>query len=107
MDRDVIEQIFIFPQNSECVDLSKEMSLQLWNQRKRDYQGHTNDELLENKRSNFSKWPKTLHKSDFKQEINDLITLLSGFCGLTESDKFEPWMYKSIIRIFDNKEPIY
>lgn len=107
LDPDVIEQIFRIPPSTECADLSKDKSIQLWNQNKLDYQRYMNDQWLVNKRSSFSKWPKTIHKSDFSPKANDLITLLSRICGLKESCNFEPWMYKFIFQILENKEPIY
>lgn len=107
LDPNVIKNIFKLPHNSKCVDFSKEMSLWLWNQSKLDYMRHTNENWLEKKRSNFSRRPKTIQKSDFYLEVNDLITLLRRVCGLKEFGKFESWMYKFILQIFDNKEPIY
>ena len=92
---------------SECADLTKESSLAYWNEQKSNYQKYVNLYWLDNKRSNFSRWPKTLHLSNFKQEYKDLIILLRKICGLKDSSDFEPWMYKFMFQIIENKEHIF
>ena len=62
---------------------------------------------MDSKRNNFSRWPKTIHRSSFKPEYKDLIILLSRICGLKNSNDFEPWMYKFTFQIIDNKEHIF
>ena len=57
--------------------------------------------------NNFSRWPKTIHQSNFKQEYIDLIILLSRVCGLKDSTNFELWMYKFISLIIRTKQKIF
>ena len=66
LDPEVIKQIFKVPHNAECADLTKESSLASWNEKKGDYQKYVNQHWLDNKRNNFSRWPKTAHRSNFK-----------------------------------------
>lgn len=41
-----------------------------------------NDNCLKTPRPTISRWPETLPHSDFIEEVNDLITLLSRVKGL-------------------------
>ena len=107
LDSEFIEQIFKVPHKSECIDLTKELSLACWNEKKSNYQKYVNLYWLDNKRSNFSRWPKTLYRSNFKQEYKDLVILLSRICGLKDSTNFEPWMYKFMFQIMEYKEHIF
>lgn len=96
LNSEVIKQIFKVPHNAECVDLTKQSSLEIWNEKKGDYKKYVNQYWLDTKRNNFSRWPKTVHRSNFKQEYKDLIILFRRVCGLKDSTNFEPWMYKFI-----------
>ena len=87
LDLEVIEQIFKVPHKVECADLTKESSLACWNGQKGDYQKYVNLYWLDNRRNNFFRWTKIVHRSNFKQEYKDLIILLSRSCGLKDSTK--------------------
>ena len=82
-------------------------SLACWNEQKNNYHKYVNLYWLDNKRRNFFRWPKTLHRSNFKQEYKDLIILLNRICGLKDSSDFEPWMYKFMFQIMENKKHIF
>lgn len=47
-----------------------------------------------------SRWPKGFHRSDFNEEYNDMLTMLSRVRGLKDSHYFQNWMcsYMKIIR---------
>lgn len=52
-----------------------------------------------------SHWPKLFHRSDFTEEYNDIVTLLSQIKGLPDSHYFQTWMcwYMNIIRKGNDK----
>ena len=42
LDLEVIEKIFKVPHNEKCVDLTKDLSLEIWNEKNGDYQKYVN-----------------------------------------------------------------
>lgn len=57
-----------------------------------------NRDWIEKPKSHYSKFPKQLHRSDFKLEYNDIITLLGRVMGLDESI-FKEWRFYVISQI--------
>ncbi|KAH9293560.1 hypothetical protein KI387_041236, partial [Taxus chinensis] len=51
-------------------------------------------------------FPRIIPRSDFIQEINDIITLLSWVFGLPESNVFQGWMYQFMVTIKKNQQGI-
>lgn len=47
---------------------------------------------MEKPKDHYSKIPKQLYKSDFKEEYNDMITILNRVVGLDKAYAFEDWM---------------
>jgi hypothetical protein len=55
-----------------------------------------NTKWLKESRLAFSRWPKNFPRSDFNEEVCDMITLLSRVKGLPMSSTFQEWMYEYI-----------
>ena len=89
------------------LDLTKDSSLEIWNSHKGNDQKYVNSYWLDSNINTFSRWPKTIRRSNFKLEYKDLIILLSRICFLKDSNDFEPWMFKFIFQIMNNKENIF
>jgi hypothetical protein len=66
-----------------------------------------NEKWLKTPKPKISRWPKNLPCSDFKEDVCDMITLLSRVKILQDSSTFQDWMYKYIRIIRKNKIHIY
>lgn len=62
-----------------------------------------NNAWILKRKPHYSKLPKQLHMSDFKQEYNDIISLLGRVMGVEEVHIFQPWMFHPITQIVSNK----
>ena len=51
----VIEQIFKVPHHAKCIDLTKESPLEIWNEKKEEYQKYVNQYWLDKKKEQFLK----------------------------------------------------
>lgn len=52
-----------------------------------------NELYLKNKNA-VSRWPQTIHRSDFNEELSDTITFLSRVYGLPDAHHFHKWMLR-------------
>jgi len=66
-----------------------------------------NTKWLKTTRPNLSRWPKSFARSDFVEEVSDLITLLSNVRGLSSSSTFHEWMYPYIKIMLKGKKYIF
>lgn len=51
----------------------------------------------------FSKIPKTLYMSDFKDEYGDMVSLLIKIINLEKATQFEDWMFYFIEEVSNGK----
>lgn len=102
---DTTNRIFKVPHVHVAINMEK--ALKRWNKGKMNCIQYINDNSLVNKRASLMRWPKAIHRSDFKEDINDLFTLLNMIGGLRESNTFETWMYKFISLIMRSKHNIF
>lgn len=66
-----------------------------------------NNNQLKTPRPTIARWPKTLPRCDFIEDVNNLITLLIRVKGPPTSNSFYKWMYQYIYVIRQNKEKIF
>lgn len=90
---ETIDKIFRVLAPPEYADITMKSALDHYNQRRSDCIRHINAKWLKTPRTCFSRWPK-LYRSDFIEEVGDMITLLSRIMGLRHFNVFEIWMYK-------------
>lgn len=88
LDAETIDKIFKVPAALVYVDITMKGALDHYNQKRLDCIRHINSKWLKTSRTCFSRWPK-LYRSDFIEEINDMIKLLSRIMGLKQSNVFE------------------
>jgi hypothetical protein len=77
----------------------KEYTLNAWREDPKVFQRVINKTWMLEPRGSYKGIPKTLYKSDFVEEFNDLVTLLSRVIGIPISWDFEDWMWYFVDKI--------
>lgn len=106
-DPETVDKIFQVPLSPVCINITTQKALDRWNEDTPSCTKFINENWLLNKRPNIARWPKGIRRTEFKEEISDLITLFSHLAGLKTSSIFEPWMYKYISIIVQSKKKIF
>lgn len=88
MNEDFIDSLFKCPSIRQYADIDIKSVEAYYEKHSEKCMRNINDNRLKTPRPTISRWPKTFPQSDFKEEVNDFITLLSRVKGLPTSNTY-------------------
>lgn len=88
LDVEFFDRIFRDLNVEEYADISFESTQEYCDKNIDKCMRSVSTNLLEVSRLTITRWPKFLYRSDFREEIGDMITLLSRVRGLSASNVF-------------------
>lgn len=95
------------PSANTYVEISKESAQENYDKDSDSAKRMINSKWLKAPRPGVTRWPKNPPHSDFIEEVNDLITLLSRVHALPTLFYFEDWMYVYIKIILKGKQQVF
>lgn len=107
LDEDLFDIIFKSSLIDQYVDIDMQSVVAYFDKNSDKCRSNINGNWLKTPRPTIKRCPKTLPCSDFIEEVNDLITLLSRVKGLLTSNTYYKWMCQYIHIIRQNKKKIY
>lgn len=96
LDLDLFDIVFKVPNMEKYKNISIQQGREAYNKDQNKYKKLINTQWLKTLRPNISRWPISLPRSDFKEDVRYMITLLSRVKGLLVSSNFQEWMYEYI-----------
>lgn len=88
VDPDFFDIVFRVPQMEKHIDISIQQVQEVYELDPSKAKYLINSQWLKEPKHTISRWPKGLSCSDFKEDVRDMITLLSRVKGLLESSYF-------------------
>ncbi|KAH9320052.1 hypothetical protein KI387_021821 [Taxus chinensis] len=81
------------PHHRNYVAVSQQECIKAWEDNEDQCMQLMNEVYLKNKKV-VTRWPQTIHRSDFSEELSDTITFLSRVFGLSDAHYFHKWMLR-------------
>ncbi|KAH9323931.1 hypothetical protein KI387_018570 [Taxus chinensis] len=106
LDGGYFDDLLKLPNFEEYGDVDLKSAQKSWDNDQEDCIKHVNKKFLIKAKPAVSRFPRLVPRSDFIQEINDIITLLSRVFGFPESNVFQGWMYQFMVIIKKNQQGI-
>lgn len=103
-----IKEAFGIPDYHSTIYETKEETLSIFDAKPKSCSEVINKQWLQKPRAHYTKMPKRLFRTNFKEEYGDLILLLNRVAGSPQASPFEPCMFYFIDEVtFDVKMIIW